>query len=211
MTAFDHCLKRYREPDEDRADRFLRRAARWTGDACDCKGEGGAGDLESAFSHLPATSFANGSVLGNDIGINAQEPDFGIIAVADDACQKHRRCSRDIRDRVGDQTACAGFGQGESLSAFRESAHNDRLHVIIVRSINTAAEFRSGDCFGLGDERPGAGAPGGHAYIHPARSCAVTEFKPARNERCKKGSDGLFDNGFADLGGSQGSTDKIEI
>ena len=94
----------------DEADRLRRRAAVRPGDSGDADRDLGARFLERALGHRPRGLTADGAVLGQCLGRNAEQLLLGGVGIGDKAALEHVGGTRDLRQKCGNKPAGAGFG-----------------------------------------------------------------------------------------------------
>src|SRR5262245_12283210 len=110
-------LRVVREAYVDQPDRLLIAAAPRTRDAGDAYAESRTCAFANSRGHRPGHLFAHGAVSFDQFLRHAQQIDFRVIRIADDAFEEIFRTAWHVSDSPGEQSAGATFSRRQRVAA----------------------------------------------------------------------------------------------
>lgn len=102
------------EADKDSAHGFFWGAAGGSGDAGEGQGMGGLGQAEGGIGEGAGAGFADGAVLLEEIGGDAEGAFLGLVGIGDPASPEDLGSTRHVGESVGEKAAGAGFDDGQA-------------------------------------------------------------------------------------------------
>ena len=160
IQAADIRALRRGERDEDGADGVHAVVPR-AGKARDADGEIRAEARAALFRHLDGGLMADGAVLTQALGVDAEELHLHLVRIDDDAAEKDAGGAGRVRHQVAHEAAGAALGHGDRLAALDEAVHGVGLDIIAVNAVGKDAELVAHALDPRGDHGLGLGLRAG--------------------------------------------------
>lgn len=200
------------EADVDEATGFFSAAfdeGRGTGDAGDADGISGTEGVGGPLGHFDGGLGGDGAVFGDGLGGNVGKGDFGGGGVGEESAEENLGTAVDAGEGGPEEAGGAGFGDGQGLVAFGESADDPGFEGFVAFGVNVFGD--------AGIDFVGEGGNEGLAFLVGAGAGGEAEVDFSELGVGGEGDLGVleevlelfFEGGFADTYDAEGAGDEF--